>query len=474
MEMLGSRGGPSTEPVPTERDVVYKAYSAKDGMVSSEIQTMTWHLFRPAADDTPFSSRQMLEKTATCPAVYQLWNDAESVRPLAYYIEGQTSGIVFDCLQTPTSAQNLKEYIDKNFATKPYIVVVGHEHGDHDAQVQNFLQAGVPVYVNQRAWGSIGTPGAFGAVIPDPKDQAKVMNVDEGDSFDLGGCKFDVYALTGHANGLLILNDKVNGLVFSTDIYGCTRAGSADNVAVSGIKADMLLSMAQQCHANYLKDGGKVTMLFTGHDESPLNENNLFLYEAALQQVIDNGDKGCMPTLRGGTDAVYSRTTMIGDMWKDNTDWISLKLAGKLGDNTEYLTKNDQFNYNGKDGYLKYSVLSNIVIKGGELVGTKLEWAPPITFKWAGKDMTVENALPNKFNPWVYDYTIKVAAGTSEITIQPITMSTKVTSIKLNGQEVAYASENKVSVIDGTIITIEITAPDKTTKSTYTFTVDVA
>ena len=26
------------------------------------------------------------------------------------------------------------------------------------------------------------------------------------------------------------IQDKVHGLIFSSDIYGCTRAGSADNV----------------------------------------------------------------------------------------------------------------------------------------------------------------------------------------------------------------------------------------------------
>jgi hypothetical protein len=118
-------------------------------------------------------------------------------------------------------------------------------------------------------------------------------------------------------------------------------------------------------------------MLFTGHDESPLGDVNLKLFEAALQQVVDKGEAGCSPTLRGNNDAPGSRTTIIGDMWHDNTSWIALKLAGKMGDSTEYLTHNDQFNYNGADGFMKYSVLSNIEFEGAELVGITVTWANP-------------------------------------------------------------------------------------------------
>ncbi|MEK3989798.1 hypothetical protein [Robertmurraya sp. FSL R5-0851] len=51
-------------------------------------------------------------------------------------------------------------------------------------------------------------------------------------------------------------------------------------------------------------------------------------------------------------------------------------------------------------------------------------------------------------------------------------MSTKVKSIRINGKKVDYRSANKVSVEDGTVIKIDIVAPDKVTTSTYTFTVE--
>lgn len=458
----------STQQLP-ERDVVYKAFAAKPGMKPSPIRTFTWHLYRPKIAE--FNHRQLIEKSATRPAIYQIWSDAESVRAMAYYIEGQDRGICFDALQTQPDQANLKEYIETHMATKPFDLVIGHEHGDHDAQAMNFLKAGLDVYANNRGWNTLANSGTFPAVVADPKDQEKIKNIDEGDMLSLGGCDLYVYALPGHANGNIILQDKVNGLIFSSDIYGCTRAGSADNVNVSGVKVDLLLSLAQQVHAAYYKNNGKANLLFTGHDETPLNaEAHLTRFEQALQKAIDFGESGCSPTLRGKNDAPGSRTVIIGDMWKDNTDWISLKIGGVMGDNYEYLST-APINYNG-NGFMKYAVLSNLEVDGGELAGVDAEWAKPTApFQWAGKSITVSNALPNKFNPWVYSYIIRVPRGTENITIRPIAMSNRITYMLYNGIMVVNRAPLTVSAKNGGIFTIKIVAPDTLTTAIYTFTV---
>lgn len=254
-------------------------------------------------------------------------------------------------------------------------------------------------------------------------------------------------------------------------IYGCTRAGSADNVAVMGVRTDLFLSLVQQTYSNFKKENGKITQIFTGHDESALEPSHLSIYEAAVQQVIDKGEAGTTPTLRGNNDAPNSRTTIIGDMWKDGTNWIAIKLPGIKGDNTEYLTSSP-INYNGADGFMKYSVLSNIEIEGGNLVGKTLKWAEPISFTWAGKTISVNNSLSNKFDPWSYDYTIEVPKSNDVITLIPTTMSTNVKSIRINGKKADYRSRNTLKVYDGSVISIQIVAPDKKTTSTYRFTID--
>jgi len=353
------------------------------------------------------------------------------------------------------------------------VLVIGHEHGDHDAQAPNFLAAGVEVYLNRRGWPMASSSfGPFKAVFPDPEAQAKVRNVDEGDVFHLGNSDLYVYAQPGHANGNIVLQDKANGLIFSSDVYGCTRAGSADNVGIFGVRTDLMLSLVQQIYSNYLKDGGLATMLFTGHDEFPLGDINLRLYEAALQQVVDYGEAACSATLRGNNDKPYSRTTLIGDMWKDGTRWIALKLLGIVGDDREYLTSSP-INYNGKNGFQQYSVLSNVDIEGGELVGTTLGWAPPPEpFEWGGQTVSVTNSLPDKFDPWTYAYVIRVPGDRDEITFIPTTMSTRVKSITLDGEEVGYRSRNRIPVADGAVITVEVVALDGKSTSTYRFTVE--
>ena len=463
-EMIGNRGGSGA--TSDTREVIYKAFAVKEGMETSPVNTMKWKLYRPLDDE--FQSDLIVEGDEKTPKVYRVYNDSESVRAMCWFIEGPDKGIVFDALQTSVDRHNLKDYIDK-LATKPYILVIGHEHGDHDAQMPAFIDAGIETYLCNRGWSSVGRPGGFGAVVTDPEKQKLVKNVDEGDSFDLGGgCVFEVYAMPGHANGNIVLNDKQSGMVFGSDIYSCTRAGSADNVGVSGLKADRLLSFTQQAYSNYTKGGAVVKMLFTGHDEQMLSNNNLLLFEQALQQVIDNGEDGCSYSLRGRR----SRVTTVGDMWKDGTDWISLSIGGTLGDDYEYLTNNSTANYNA-GGFTKYSVLSNIDIVGGDLVGTTVTWADPRTFQWAGKELTVANALPDKFDPWTYDYTIRVSAANKKIMIIPTTMSTKVKEIRMDGNLVEYRSKNEIEVADGKVVEITITAPDGISTSTYSFKIEL-
>lgn len=130
---------------------------------------------------------------------------------------------------------------------------------------------------------------------------------------------------------------------------------------------------------------------------------------------------------------------------------------------------NANINYNGGNNFMKYSVLSFVDITGGILVGKEVEWAPPVTFKWAGKEITVKNSLKNKFNPWAYDYTINVPKSNSSITLVPVTLSTRVSSITIDDKKVTYKSSNKIAVKDNQIITIKVTALDNITTSTYKF-----
>ncbi|MDO4493777.1 MAG: PHB depolymerase family esterase [Clostridia bacterium] len=467
--------------------VTYKVVAVKDGVKSAE-RTYRWHLQRPQ-DETKFSKEEMdyqhtliREGTETGPTVYQICRDAEMLRPMAWYIEGSTGGVVVDALFTNVSTPfNLKEYVDEHLATKPYVCVIGHAHPDHDMQVANFVKAGITTYCSDRGWESLKQ------MLPEAEDQALVLNIDEGDRLDLGNVKLDVYALPGHHDSLVMLADRANGLVFATDIYGCTRAGSADNVNISGIPADLLLSLAQQTRADYERPGTEVVEVYTGHDELPLDRNVLTNFEACLQQVIDDGDEATTYTLRGGNNKMYSRTSQVGDPWKDGTNWLSLQMTGIKGDESAYLSTgaapymsateadaavNAGIDYNFVEGvqqYKKIAVLSNVEVEGAKLVGTDLTWKDPATVEFGGEEKNVSFTLHDKFNPWHYDYEIGIA-GPRAITIDATTMSTKasVTAMTLDGAPVDSLKDIEVKL--GSVVTVEVTAQDGESKSVYSFT----
>ena len=120
---------------------------------------------------------------------------------------------------------------------------------------------------------------------------------------------------------------------------------------------------------------------------------------------------------------------------------------------------------NVADGYRKYSVLSHVEVTGGKLVGTDVFWAAPAN--------GVPNSLPDKFDPWTYAYTINVPAGTTSLSLKPVPLSTKVSSVKVNGAAVTPGAAATVAVSAGSTVKVDVVSPDGSTTSTYTFTIAV-
>lgn len=487
-ELVGDRSG-AKGPQPY-RLVTWKAVAEKNGVATSPVRTFKWNLLRPW--QSLYGSDVMEEgnfdpaKGPIAPKMTRLYSDYESVRAMAWLIEGPQSAVLFDALQTPWDSQDqtagtLYDKV-KTLTSKPLRVVIGHAHTDHYAQAQNFLNAGVPVYANQRSWNGLA------AVLATKDNIRQVRNIEEGDQIDIGTAsaplKLDVYAPPGHENSLVVLHHKESGYLFSTDFYGCTRMGTADNVNLSGAREDLLLSLLMQAHYAFNQNGGKVTKIFTGHDESPLPGSRLPMFQEALQHGIDEQDASHTPTLRS-SDAPRSRTTMIGNMFTDLYDWVAINLGGTIGSTPySYLTAPNRvysshatIDYSQPNGHLKYAVLGNIELTGATLVGTTVTWAAPNTqvtlsdgSLWPAAGQ-VPNTLSNKFNPWVYDYKINVPAGTASIKVAPIPLSSKVKRIAINGSSIAPGTGATISVANGSVITIVVTAPDGATTETYTLTV---
>jgi glyoxylase-like metal-dependent hydrolase (beta-lactamase superfamily II) len=487
-ELVGERSG-AKGPQPY-RLVTWKAVAVKNGLAVSPVRTFKWNLVRPWQSeygaDVVEAGNFDPARGPIAPKVTRLYSDSESVRSMSWLIEGPASAIVFDALQTPwNSADQIHGTLyDKvrTLTSKPLKLIIGHAHADHNAQAQNFLDAGVPVYANSRSWNVL-------AGVLATKDQIRrVNNVEEGDQFDLGTAavplKFDVWTPPGHENSLVMLHDKVSGFLFSTDFYGCTRMGTADNVGITGIRADLLLSLLMQAKAGYLRDGGRLTRLFTGHDEAGLPGEHVEMFHQLLQDVVDQQEAANSPTLRS-SDAPRARTTLMGNMFTDLYDWAAINLGGVFGTTpysylsspTTAASSHPTIDFAQPNAHLKYAVLGNIELTGATLVGTTVTWAaanPQMTLSdgslWP-ESGPVPNSLPNKFNPFVFHYPVKVSPGVTRIGVAPIPLASKVKKVTVNGNDVFPGTSVEVAVTNGSLVTIVVTAPDGITTETYTLAV---
>jgi len=502
-ELVGDRSG-AKGPQPY-REVTWKTVAVKDGLAVSPVRTFHWNLYRPwtstyNADVLLPGNFDPAQGTIT-PKVTRMCSDYESVRAMSWLIEGPGAAVVMDALQTPwnspdqlpnaTLYDKVKSLVPPG---KPIMLVVGHAHVDHYAQTQNFLTGGATVYANSRSWAALATQ------LSSPDNIKLVNNIDEGDQVKIGTAAvpltFDVYAPPGHENSLVMLHDKVSGYLFCTDFYGCTRCGTADNVSLSGARMDILHSLMQQISYQYKQNNGKVSMVFTGHDESPLPATREVMLRQIFQNVVDAGEAACQPTNRG-SDAPRTRIVNIGNMYTDLYDWaavgigggtfgtypyaylsggiaVNIAAAGVSGYYTDPLVTKD---YTLMGGYLKYGVLGNIELTGATLVGTTVTWAAPNGQVTLSDGVTkypaspVPNSHTNMFNPWVFAYTINVPTAKPNITINPVPLSSKVKQITINGTVILPDQPVPLTVTNGQTITIVVTAPDNSTKETYVLTV---
>jgi len=407
--------------------------------------------------------------------VWKINNPAEYFQAFVFYIEGSTRGLVFDAGEYGYQKANLKAFID-TLATKPYDLIVGHNHSDHAEQIYNFTSAGVTLYASaiEKAAITASSRTDFQAA------GVAAVAISDGFRFDLGNVQVTAFMQPGHTNGLMTAIVNQTGWVFSSDMFCCNRAYTADTTQYSGVKVDLFLSLTQQLIANYKKSSttGLITELTNAHQEVPVAMEGVNNFVKCFQQLIDRGDAATAPSIRGGRvgnptspTTRNSRMSMVGDMWRDK-NWMAVgnSLGTGLDSPVDYFTapttsfpSGAAINYNTADGYKKYSVLSNLEIAGGTLVGVDVYWAPPAN--------GVPNKLSNKFDPWTYAYTVNIASGTSSLLIRPTAMSNNISAMRVNGAAVAQGSGSSVAVAAGTVITIEVVSPDGSSTSSYKLTV---
>jgi hypothetical protein len=441
-----------------------KAVAVKDGLPPSAMREYAWNIVRPRTGD--FTARLVQLGTGNSPTIWRIFNPAEYFQANVYYIEGTQRGLVFDAGEYGYQKGNLKTFID-TLARRPYDLVVGHSHPDHAEQIYNFTSAGIALHVSaqekaafmasQRTdWRAAG--------------EAAVV-IGEGHEFDLGNVQVTAFPMPGHTHGLTTILVNQTGQVYGSDMWGCNRPHTADTTQYQGVKVDLFLSLVQQVLAGYRRasTSGEITQVTNAHQEVPVGMGCVRNFERCFQQLVDGGNAVAQPSIRGGLKQ-GDRMSLVGDMWRDK-DWIAIGPIGKFAAPVDYFTRpttaypcSANIDHNTADGYLKYSVLSSVAFEGAELVGVDVYWAAPAN--------GVANRLPNKFDPWTYAYRVKLQPGASKVTLRAKTLSTRVHSMTIDGAPTAYDAPVTLAAQAGREVAVVVVAPDGTTSSRYTFTLE--
>ncbi|MGF6528770.1 S-layer homology domain-containing protein [Variovorax sp. PvP013] len=440
-----------------------KAVATKNGLATSAVREFTWNIVRPAVG--AFQAKLMHAGSATAPTVWKINNPAEYFQAFVFYIEGSARGLVFDAGEYGYQKANLKAFID-TLATKPYDVLVGHNHPDHAEQIYNFTSAGVTLYASaiEKAAFIASTRADFQAA-----GRAAVA-IDDGQVLDLGNVQGTAWIQPGHTNGTATFIVNQTGWVFGSDMWGCNRPHTADTTQYQSVKVDLFLSLTRQLIVNYRRSStsGQIVEVTNAHQETSVGIECVNNFVQCFQQLIDEGNAVARPSIRGGTKG-GDRMSIVGDMWRDK-NWMAIGPIGKYANPVDYLTQpttafpcGATVNYNAADGHRKYSQLANVEIDGGALVGVDVHWAAPAN--------GVPNRLPGKFDPWTYAYTVNVPRATGRIAVQPFAMSGKASALRVDGAAVAQGASATVAVAAGSRFTIEVVSPDGTATSVYAFSV---
>jgi glyoxylase-like metal-dependent hydrolase (beta-lactamase superfamily II) len=119
-----------------------------------------------------------------------------------YILEGTERAMLID---TGTKCEGLDEIVRK-ITQKPLIVVVTHNHPDHAGNIRYFDE----VYMHPAdSVIHLGIPF-----------EGEFIWMKEGDIFDLGERKLEVYLMPGHTPGSVILVDRSINAAFSSDAFG--------------------------------------------------------------------------------------------------------------------------------------------------------------------------------------------------------------------------------------------------------------
>jgi hypothetical protein len=300
-----------------------------------------------------------------------------------YLIRGTKRALLVD---TGMGTGNLRQYVEQFTQGLPLDVVVTHQHPDHIGQADQFISDS-NVYVGERDRDSVA---AFlkSRKAPDSAIQAHLVSLQDGHTFDRAEVADSFWMHTGNASPM--------------DVY-----------------LPALLDVRSHVR-------GKVTEIFTGHNDRAVSEKYLDNLQTAVQQVIDQGPESLVPSLRPTN--VWQ--VNVGDRWTD-PDWVGINLTKEKA----LSVPADQI-----------ATLARLDLSGG--------------------------ALGEPFDPAKASYTVRVGKDNARLSIIPTSTSTRVKTLAVNGSAVKSGSAFEATLNAGkNPFTIRVVAPDGKTEKLYSVTV---
>lgn len=285
---------------------VVRAFAEKDGLEKSRVIDLKYRFIM--YPETEYYHEILREPTEDTAGIIRLYDfDQEKL----YLIIGTKRAILVD--GGVSDKGYLPGFCDELVGGKvPVDLFIGHGHYDHYAQAENFAKSGKKVYMSHLDIPIMRHMGGPGSNIKD----SDITDVSEGDIIDLGNTSLRVYHIPGHSPGGMVLLDEKTGDLFASDAFGHNRRYQPDTLYMHLGGAECALESCLRVTEDFMsKTKGKLTRLFTGHNDDVVDANQqLDILCKLYRKALDLGEDSLEPTIRSKEESIGSGTVvMYGD-----------------------------------------------------------------------------------------------------------------------------------------------------------------
>lgn len=388
--------------------VQIKAFAVADGCEPSETVTFHYEVRHRATDQ--YISEFLRPLSDDAPALLRISDyDDESM----YLLVGTERALLIDAGLDRNG--DLPGYVRSIIGDKPCDVVITHCHIDHYGQAWNLKDAGFPIYMNH-ADIELGKK-LFG------DDLSFTLPLAKGQTFDLGNTVLKTFTIPGHTAAGTVLVDEKNGDAFTGDAIGSPVNSMPGALLLHFGNPEGVVDRILPAYVQFLRKEGKYLQhIHTGHNNNVIDASALLpVMEKMLQNAVDLGDAARKPTLRPLSDGLTSSPHVIYEgNFRMAMDWNSANVDKLFSPG---LTAENM------------SLLADLYAETG--------------------------MLEPEFDPNVTEYTWHSADANDTLALRP--MSTRCASVTVNG--IPVSSGEAFGSADA--YTIEVIAPDGTTKTVY-------